>query len=218
MKLAILTSPRSGSSSLYHLIESHLYFLQEKYTCIYEPFNREWRNKVGLKKYDLDFFEDKKNIFIKTFVSEAAIPESLTNNSASYWSWFFNYFDKVILLDRKNKDLQSESLTYLRNKDNNRKSWQDKQYYDLTKITKKQLEYVKEELLEESKIIHSHIDKGYPIFYFEDIFVKKDKTKILEMFEYIDIELNEKLYNLFVTSDSRKVRITDEEINIKKLL
>ncbi len=53
------------------------------------------------------------------------------------------------------------------------------------------------------------------MFYFEDIFIKKDKKKIIEIFDYINIELNNFIYNEVVMSDVYKVRLTDEKQNLK---
>lgn len=204
MRIAILTSARTGSTSLFHLIEGHLNV--GGYTCVSEPFNNFWRDEINLPTYDVDFFEDKKNIFIKTFVSKTQKPKSLLDNENKYWDWFFNYFDKIILLDRLDKDLQSESLTY-HIKSNDIHSWQKRQFYDLSNITKEELDDSKLVLLNESKMIHEFSKKGYPLYYFEDIFVKKDKSVIENLFNYIDVKLKDSLYNQFVESDVNKIRL-----------
>ena len=97
MRIAILTSARSGSTSLYHIIEKQL--LTRKYYCISEPFNKGWREPAGLNTYDIDYFEDKQDIFIKTFVSSGQKPTTFVDDEHGYWKWFFDYFEKVIILD-----------------------------------------------------------------------------------------------------------------------
>lgn len=215
MKIAILTSARTGSTSLYRLIEKHIRNL--KFICVSEPFNNEWRSVDGLKTYDIDFFENLDNVFIKTFVSPNQTPNSFKDDRNSYWNWFFNYFDKVILLDRNNKDLQSESLAYHLSK-NNSKTWQNKQYYDLSNISSEQIESTKLHLIKESEIIHSYTKLGYPIFYFEDLYINKNKNKILEIFEYIDLKLNDNIYNEIVVSDIYKIRLDANENKFKSLI
>ena len=134
MRIAVLTNARSGSTSLYNLIESHL--INKKYLCVAEPFNFHWRDREGYNNYDVDFFEiQSKNVFIKTFVSKFQIPQAYNDNQNEYWIWFFSYFDKVIILDRRDKILQSESLAY-HIKQNNIRAWHKKQHYDLSNISK----------------------------------------------------------------------------------
>ena len=215
MRIAILTSARSGSTSLYHLIEAHLN--KKNYICISEPFNNYWREKINKPTYDLDFFENKQNIFIKTFVSKTQKPKSLLDNENDYWIWFFDYFEKIILLDRIDKDLQSESLAY-HMKQNDILSWQKKQFYDLSITTSDEIENTKNVLITESTIIHQFFTKGYPLYYFEDIFIKKDKDKIINMFEYLDIDLDDSFYNEYICSDLYKIRLNRGESKFKGLI
>lgn len=215
MRIAILTSARTGSTTLYHLIEEHL--IKKNYTCISEPFNIEWREKINIQTYDVDFFENKENVFIKTFVSKNQKPISLLDNDASYWNWFFNYFEKVILLDRMDKHLQSESLTY-HLKANDIHSWQKKQVYDLSNITSDEIEHNKNVLLSESNLIHSFVKHGYPICYYEDIYLDKDKSKISYVFDYIGIELIDTLYEKYINSDVYKIRLNVGEGRFKSLI
>jgi len=214
MRIAILTSARSGSTSLFHLFEEHLY---KTYTCVSEPFNNHWRDKIELPTYDTDFFEDKDNIFIKTFVSKNQKPKSMMDDEEGFWKWFFGYFDKVILLNRLDKDLQSESLTY-HMKANDIHSWQKRQFYDLSNITKEELENSKNTLLKESEMLYNFSKMGYPIYHFEDIFVKKDKSVIEDMFRYVGIELKTPIYEKFVGTDLYQVRIGSGEKRFNGLI
>lgn len=211
MRIAILTSARSGSTSMFHLIEDHL--KHKKYISISEPFNNYWRDIIGLKTYDVDFFNDKDNLLIKTFVSKLERPKSFMDNEEGYWEWFFNYFDKVILLDRINKDLQSESLAYhLSKKKIN--SWQSKQYYDMNSIPKEEVENAKKILVDDSEKMHRFSGNGYPIFYFEDIFIEKNKDKLKELFEYIGLTLDDKLYNTHILSDRNIIRLKEKSTKL----
>lgn len=215
MRIAILTSARTGSTSLYRLIERHLQRLH--YTCVSEPFNQEWRDIDGLKTYDIDFFEDLDNVFVKTFVSKNQTPKSFKNDIEAYWKWFFSYFDKIILLDRLDKTLQSESLAYHMSK-NNSKSWQNKQYYDLSILSEDQLKNTHNHLINESKIIHSYVNDGYPIFYFEDLYIDKNKDKMIELFNYINLDLNDKFYEQIVVSELYKIRLNRGESKFRGLI
>lgn len=215
MRIAILTSARSGSTSLYHLIEKHL--APQKYVCVSEPFNNFWRDKIDLPTYDTDFFDNKDNVFIKTFVSKNQKPKSLEDNEDEYWKWFFSYFDKVILLNRLDKDSQSESLTF-HLKANDIHSWQKRQFYDLSNISKEEIENSKQVLIGESEMLYKFSKMGYPMFYFEDMFVKKDKSVVEDMFNYIGVDLDNKLYEWFVKSDLYQVRVGSGEERFKGLI
>jgi hypothetical protein len=213
MRIAVLTSARSGSTSLFYFIKNHL---NKDYITISEPFNDDWRTHYGYNKFKIDFFKNKSNIFIKTFVSVDQIPLEFIGKEDEYWIWFKQYFDKIILLDRKNKDLQSESLAYLMTKKNNF-SWQRKQFYDLNLVTEEQLKHAKNRLLFESEFIHS-MSNEYPLFYFEDIYIKKDKETVKTLLKYLDLELMDIFYNMFIESDEQRVRLSEEEAKIKKLI
>jgi hypothetical protein len=215
MRVAILTSARSGSTSLYHLIEGHL--VKKQYKCYSEPFNNYWREKINIQTYDVNHFENMKDVFIKTFVSRTQKPKSLLGNEEGYWDWFFGYFEKVILLDRLDKDLQSESLAYHMKKDDIH-SWQKRQVYDLSITTQEEIQNSKNVLLYESNMIHEFSKKGYPLYYFEDIFIKKDRTKINDIFEYLGIDLLESLYNDYVYSDAGKIRMTNKDVRSRNLI
>jgi hypothetical protein len=215
MKIAILTSARSGSTSLYHFIEEIL--STKKYTCVSEPFNSYWRNPAGLKTYDIDYFKNKSDVFIKTFVSELQRAKSFINDEDGYWQWFFDYFDKVVILDRKDKDLQSESLTYhMKKKDLS--SWQKKQYYDLSNIEKEEFENSKSILINDSNKMHEFSKLGYPVFYFEDLFIKKDRNIAENLFDYLELEFRDDLYEKYINSDMFKIRLNKNENRFKSLI
>lgn len=214
MRIAILTTARTGSTCLYHLIENHL---PKSYVCISEPFNNHWRDKINLNTYDIDFFENKSDVFIKTFVSKLQRPKSLLENDSKFWIWFFKYFDKIILLDRLDKDLQSESLTYHLKK-NDISSWQKPQKYDLSNISKDEIFTTKDILINDANLINEFNKIGYPLFYYEDIFLKKDKSIIESMFDYIGLNLNKIQYDMHIMSDFWKIRIDDTASNLKKII
>lgn len=205
MRIVLLTSPRTGSTTLYELIVKHLSF--DSYTTESEPFNYYWRHDAGLEKYDIDFFSNKKNVFIKTFVGEGHIPLIFQNNLKSYWDWFFVYFDKIILLDRIDKVSQSESFLY-HNKHSNFQGWHKKEYYNLSNFTKHEIDNLVNKLSTESQKLFEYSQIGYPLFYYEDIYIKKNKNKIIEMFEYIGITLDDELYKKYIVSRELKVRRT----------
>ena len=212
MKITLLTTARTGSTSLFYLLKSHLE--KDNYICVSEPFNDKWREYMRHKKYMQSDFINENNVFIKTFVNQ--IPIDILNENEKYWNWFITYFDKIILLDRKDKQLQSESLKY-HEKQKNPSNWHTKQYYDLSNITTNEIEITKSKLINEADILYKFNSIGYPLFYYEDIFINKDINKIKEMFNYIDLKLDDVLYEKHIKSDNGRIRLTKDEL-IKKII
>jgi hypothetical protein len=210
MKIALLTTARTGSTSLFYLLKSHLE--KDNYICVSEPFNDKWREYMRHKKYMQSDFINENNVFIKTFVNQ--IPIDILNENEKYWNWFITYFDKIILLDRRDKQLQSESLKY-HEKQKNPTNWHTKQYYDLSNITEEEINVTKNKLIDDVVLLYKLNNIGYPIFYYEDIFVKKDKNKIKEIFNYIGLLLDDTLYEKHIKSDNGKIRLSKEEILTK---
>ena len=59
--------------------------------------------------------------------------------------------------------------------------------------------------------MHSFAKNGYPLYYFEDLFIKKDKQQAQDLFDYIELPLLEDDYEEFINSDTHKIRLTKEE-------
>lgn len=208
MRIAILTSERTGSTTLFNLIREHL--KSGEYICHCEPFNQYLHEKLNVNVYDPNFYKNKENVFIKTFLSDVHRPKNLIGNDEEYWDWFFKYFEKIIILDRKNKTLQSESFTYHAIKGKTT-GWHKRQYYDFNGIEDGHIEYRKNIFNEESKKLHEISEMGYPIVYFEDIYVNRDKTVLKNVLEYIGVSLIDTLYRTYILSDSFRVRLNKGE-------
>jgi hypothetical protein len=59
-----------------------------------------------------------------------------------------------------------------------------------------------------SEILHNISSKqNFPIFYYEDIFLEKSRKHIEQLFNYLDIEINESSYIEYILSPHRRVRI-----------
>jgi hypothetical protein len=69
-------------------------------------------------------------------------------------------------------------------------------------------------LIDDSEKIHKFSQNGYPIFYFEDIFIKKNKNKLKELFEYIGLTLDDKLYNTHILSDKNIIRLNEKSTKL----
>jgi hypothetical protein len=62
----------------------------------------------------------------------------------------------------------------------------------------------------ESLVLKSISDKGYPLFYYEDLFVNKDIETIKRLNEYCGIEHNQYCIDEWINSPYKKVRIEEK--------
>jgi hypothetical protein len=211
MKILILATPRSGSSSLVKFIDSHLKL--KNYKMMIEPFNQNlYKNKEYDKDRDTILYLTKvgnvlvKNLFL---LGHEEYPIKSFDDIYEYLKWCYSYFDKIVILDRKDKIAQSESFTInetiFREKGIN---WHTQKIYDLDKIDKSYLDEMIGRYTESSKILKeiSSIN-NFPIFYYEDIFLEHNKNVIKNLLEYLGIELLLDKYNEFILSPDRRVRI-----------
>jgi hypothetical protein len=209
MKILLLGTPRSGSTSLVRLIDSHINLFN--YKMFIEPFNSILDNATDsinpLLKYE--------NILVKNlFLSgNDEYPKGSFKDMFEYLNWCYSFFDKIIILDRKDKVAQSESFTI------NETMWREKgldwhtpKIYDIDKIEPSYLKTMLGRYIKSSEILHNISNQhNFPIFYFEDIFLNKSRKHIELLFSYLDMELNELNYTEYILSPIRKVRINKTE-------
>jgi hypothetical protein len=213
MKILLLGTPRSGSTSLIKFINSHISL--SHYKMMIEPFNNKLNGVINsitpLLKYNNLLV---KNLFL---IGNDEYPKESFANVYEYFEWCFSYFDKIIILDRKDKIAQSESFvineTIFREKGIN---WHTQKIYDLNKLDKSYFNEMIDRYRESSKILKeiSNIN-NFPIFYYEDIFLEYNMETINNLLKYLGTELNTKYYNEFILSSYRRIRI---EKSNKKLL
>jgi hypothetical protein len=214
MKILILGTPRSGSTSLVRLINSHINL--PNYKMVIEPFNNslyfDGNNTIEtLLQYENILV---KNLFL---VGNDEYPKESFDNVYDYFNWCYSYFDKIIILDRKDKVAQSESFaineTMFREKGI---GWHTQKIYDLSKVEISYIRNMIDTYTKSSEILEkiSH-EKSYPIFYYEDIFINHNIEILKELMEYVDMELDMKIYSEYVLSPYRKVRI---ERGLNKLI
>jgi hypothetical protein len=180
-----------------------------------EPFNNELNGAINsitpLLKYNNLLV---KNLFL---IGNDEYPKESFENVYEYFDWCYSFFDKIVMLDRKDKIAQSESFvineTISREKGIN---WHTQKIYDLDKIDKTYFNEMIDRYTESSKILKeiSNIN-NFPIFYYEDIFLEHNMETINNLLKYLGMKLNTKYYNEFILSSYRRVRI---EKSNKKLL
>lgn len=206
-KIAILARPRSGSTSLYKLLSAHLE--SKEFKCIFEPYNPNiyiQHLRSGLNFDTLDPLFKYDRILIKTLFGCKQYPvKSVGANESEFTKWMLGFFEKIIVLDRRDKRLQAESL--LANHMSGQ-SWHTPKVYDLDKIDKQRLEEEISNFNFFSKNMKKFADdNNLPMFYYEDLFIDHNAEEIKRVFDYMGIEMNKKLVHDFIISDERKVRI-----------
>ncbi len=206
MKICILSTGRAGSTSLYNLLEKHL---PSNYYCCLEPFNPGMDKHVDVNVNQKLVIESEENVLIKTLIGHTQENIELED----MYVWLFKNFDKIILLDRKDKQLQVESFSYQSYKNNG--SWHEKKRYRMEMVPKdiidtniKRLEYSTNKINELSKKYKKKI------YYYEDIFLDNNIETINEIFNLINEKPNEELLNLWVLSDEKRVRLRKDEIKL----
>jgi hypothetical protein len=218
MKILILATPRSGSTSLTKFIDSHIRLAD--YKMFLEPYAirnpKDYSDKFDCETTDLLLSHD--NIIVKNLilVGYDEYPTKTFNNVHEYLEWCSNFFDKIIILDRKNKIAQAESFVINETLSRERGiGWHTPKIYDLDKISKSYLSEMVNRYTESSKILHELSEsKNIPAFYYEDIFLEHNTDTINNLLKYLEIELISDNYNKFILSPDRRIRIEKSQKKI----
>ncbi len=214
MRIAIVCNGRSGSTSLTYFINCCLLFENKKHSLFFEPFN--YRNLDKEKKIKrIDEIVNKQNVLVKTFIDRDNFPHESFKDVEEYWDWFYTFFDKVIVLERENKRLQSESLLYhLKISENQTVTphWHKQKYYDLSIVDENEIIGLTKHLESESNFLKSISDKGYPHYTYEKIFVDKCSETITDLLNYLGLSFNQNCVDKWINSPYKKVRL-DKKTN-----
>lgn len=207
MKICVLSLPRSGSKSILGLLQST--FWDFNYYSISEPFNYEHHETMGTNTHD--FFTriiNYDNVIIKTLINQK--PKNF-DTIEEWYNSLFQIFDKVIILDRRNKKEQTESYLHcLTSSDFGR--WHVPNVYDLTNISEEFYNETFNYLTEQSELlIKLSLKYNVPLYYYEDIFVDNNENIINNFFNYIGMKKNDFNVNKFVFSKNLKVRLFENK-------
>lgn len=212
MRILILGTPRSGSTSLTKLIDAHINL--DGYKMLIEPFNLELDGYIS----NIDSIVPIKHLLIKNLflIGNNEYPIDSFENVYEYFKWCYSFFDKIIILDRKDKIAQSESFTINETLMRERGiDWHTPKIYDVEKIEISYLNDMIDRYTKSSEILHNiTIENNLPIFYYEDIFLEKSRKHIEDLFSYLDINLDESNYKEYILSPHRRVRINKTQQNI----
>ena len=137
-------------------------------------------------------------------------------NIFEYFEWCYSYFDKIIIIDRKDKVAQSESFvineTIFRERGI---GWHTPKVYDLEKINKSFLNDMVERYVKSSDVLHKiSSSQNIPIFYYEDVFLEHNVNIIKELLGHLKIELILEKFDEFIVSPNKRVRIEKRDIKI----
>ena len=126
------------------------------------------------------------------------------------YDWIFQTFDKVIILDRKNKLEQTESFAF--HTINNIKDRHNrKRVYYLNSIPEDVINKWEIDLNIASELLESYSrEYNSKIYYYEDMFVDKNKEVIDEIFNYLELPQLKESIDRWIISDNKKVRITEK--------
>jgi hypothetical protein len=213
MKILLLGTPRSGSTSLIRLVNSHINL--PNYKMVIEPFNNslyfDGNNTIEtLLQYENILV---KNLFL---IGNDEYPKDSFIDVFEYLNWCYTYFDKIIVLDRRNRIAQSESFVINETMWRERGvDWHTKKIYDLDKIDKAYLETMIGRYTQSGKILNDiAYTNNFPIFYYEDIFLNHNMKIVKKLFEYLGMDLDVEMYNKYVISNELQVRIDKNKQNL----
>lgn len=216
MKIAIVCNGRSGSTSLTYFINCVLQSQKKFFSLFFEPFNYGNLDKE-IKLKTIDSIVSQKNVLLKTFIDRDNYPYESFNSNEDYWVWFYNYFDKVIVLEREDKRKQSESLVYHLKISKGKTvtpHWHKQKYYDLDENDENTIDALSKHLESESKFLKDISKKGYPLFTYEDLFVKKDDNTIKRLLDYLELGYNQMCVDKWINSPYKKVRLDQKTKNL----
>lgn len=216
MKILLLATPRSGSTSLIKFIDSHISL--SNYKMIIEPFNKVVHPNNRLIN-TLYCTNESDSILIKNLflIGNDEYPIESFNNVYEYFDWCYSYFDKIIALDRKDKIAQSESFvvneTIWRE---NGIDWHTQKVYDLNRIDTSFLNTMIDRYIESSEVLHKiSKSQNLPIFYYEDIFIEHNIDVVKNILEYLELDFILENYNEFILSPYRRVRVDLDNLKNK---
>lgn len=221
MKIQIIGTPRSGTTSLSRMIWHHIESIG--YVKFLEPFNPRFYEYYKSSGYCFDSYEPLKQfnkLLIKNiFLSEnKEYPEKQFNSNREHIEFTSTFFDKVIILDRKDRFSQTESFVV--NETAERLtgiSWSTPKIYRTDNLDANFFNNIFGRLKESEIELYNFSQKyNYPLFYYEDIFTKHNINELERLFNYIGIEMRMDLVEDWVFNKKRRVRI--DPLKIDKLI
>jgi hypothetical protein len=188
MKICIISSiGRSGTTSLFDMMSL---CLPRYYTCLNEPFG------PFQKGHETHVIENNPNVLVKELLNHTV------NNGVFPYDWMYQTFDRVIVMERRNKWEQAESHAAHSYRGVNYKTWHTRKEYDLTNIP---TEYIKALADQSEDLMQYHRGK---IYYYEDVFMEHNLDLLMEIMNSVGItEIPNQVLKDYFYSPKKKVRI-----------
>jgi hypothetical protein len=191
MKILIISSARSGSTSLFKAFQNTL----PNHICFCEPFN-EFSDPPPTNPYHLNY----KNLVVKFLSNQVPVNCYGFFNNLNIYKESINFFikntipnfEKVVLLTRLDDYKSIESFSFASKSEN----WHDP-YKPQTKIPLEDIPVLLDHLMHSKSIIYglSNI-LNIPITYYEDLFTgNRDKVKNFLTQSQLEIPNFEKFYS-----------------------
>jgi hypothetical protein len=189
MKILLLYTPRSGSTSILKYFEK----IKTEYECFNEPWFGWMVENVHKNENEYSDLITKENIFVKS--AYKTLPVSL--------NILLNDFDKIVILLRKNQKEQVESSIIVHKEESFLNIVPRK--YNLYNITDDEFQttYDRYGFLNETLNNFATLN-NLPIFYYEDLYYGNFNS----LFNELEIEYNELYYKEFLDT-TNKYRIGD---------
>lgn len=195
MKIALIYTPRCGSTSLFHYFRE----LKKEYRCINEPWFEWMIQNVHKAENKYEDLIKEETLFIKSAYRTLPVPiERIIND-----------FDKVIFLLRKNTREQAESGALVELEEGYLNTSTRKYWTDL--ITEDELKRYKDRFIFLNGILtDASIKYKKPLFYYEDLYYN-DFTPI---FKELGLTHDEVMYKKYL--DPNKKYRMDGTVETKK--
>jgi hypothetical protein len=188
MKICIISSiGRSGTTSLFDMMSL---CLPRYYTCLNEPFG------PFQKGYEKHIIDNSPHILVKELLNHNV------NDEVFPYEWIYQTFDKVIVMDRRDKWKQAESHAAHSYRGTNFNNWHKRKEYDLSEVP---YEYIKALVDQSEDLMQYHRGK---IYYYEDVFMEHNLDLLMEIMNSVGItEIPQQVLKDYFYSLKKKVRI-----------
>lgn len=196
MKILLLYTPRSGSTSILRYFEK----VNPDYECFNEPWFSWMVKNVHKNKIEYSDLISKNNIFVKSAYKTLPVSLDITLKD----------FDKIVILLRKNHKEQVESSILVHKEQNflNRKP----RKYDVYNIDDDDFKTSSDIFLDlNEKITNFATVNGLPIFYYEDLYY----GDFTPLFNELNLKYDAEQYDeyLNITNKYRIGDATNKNIN-----
>ena len=177
----MLYSPRSGSTS----IMKYFGKVRPEFVIINQPWSKWGKTKI-LSLEELSIHE---NLFVKNEISWLDPAIKYKHPKLPTIPNVISFFDKIIILSRKNIDEQALSLYFAEENDSHDST--DFQIYNTSLLKKDKYELHKDKLLKTNNFISEYFENKFTHYYYEDLYF----GTFTNLFKELEISFDEECFN-----------------------